>query len=441
MLAASKYTVNKECRIVCELRQRMNAANMVMKESNMPVVWQEISRYNDALTRLERCAKEEIWRDKVVGESTRKEARQRLKEYGETSTSFLTYWSVTKKRWKCRDILVTTWIREQQARNRLAHNGNMRERIRLTLMDAHKRGHYMVMNTLTVAPEHEDKVFAKGSMLYREYIRSVHRAVGKARGMNKRESDKDRDMHRYCAVVERGSKTGRLHIHVLHTMKNLPPGSSDPNPHIPGWQPRRRMIEAMRKYWKWGMTAPKALRYGWDDAFSRNGWRWPLETDKRTGLTRPLKHGTIGQIVGYISKYIQKSERTGDRWRTRMSRNYGVEIIQAAMMRMPLKTLARALQVKTLKTPAGMPNWPLIRSVSEKLLLKRGYSMRSFPHTPQAKPISQPGALIERLSQQIEWEFRSSGFIDRTRRCITAIFSELAKTITQERNYTHHGRI
>ena len=98
----------------------------------------------------------------------------------------------------------------------------------LELSRANKEGWAVVFNTLTVEPEYYDDVFRTGSNLWRNYIRTIDRAVAKSIFGSYRQRDGS-DYFNYCAIVEHGSDTGRLHIHCIMSMRKLPKGCLDPN--------------------------------------------------------------------------------------------------------------------------------------------------------------------------------------------------------------------
>lgn len=441
MLTRSDYNMNKECRLVNEIGRRICASQLVIhnKERGRPDTI-ALTEYIDALEEdKERCCNT-IREGNVISKIERRQIRRRLKEWGDTTASFYSAHGFTKERWKAPEGLVKTWLEETQKRAMKAHTQNMKERLRLALADADKKGKYLVFNTLTVAPEYEDQIFEKGSTKWKEYIRQITRDAGKTEGLDKKTADKDKDLHQYFGVVENGGKNGRLHIHAIHILRTLPPGSKDPNSIIPGHPPIRRIIDSMRRYWQYGFSMPLAIRYGWDDAFSRAGWRWPVEKG-HDGLTRPMRHGTMGKIVGYISKYITKSEGEKHRWRTRMTQKLGTSLILEILKTLPVKTLARTLMFRTAKMPEHMPSWSLVRKSVMNLLMKRGYSAKSFPDLPAATPITQPGALIERICQMMELECQSTGSISRHRRHLMAVTFELQKNLPQQKGYNHNGAV
>ena len=91
-----------------------------------------------------------------------------------------------------------------------------------------QRGWYIIFNTLTVNSENYSKVFHRDSDDFQNYIRTVDRLTCQAITGSKRRKPNN-DYHTYFAVVEEGSQTGRLHIHVVHFLRKLPIKARDPN--------------------------------------------------------------------------------------------------------------------------------------------------------------------------------------------------------------------
>lgn len=197
---------------------------------------------------------------------------------------------------------------------------------------------FMIFNTLTVTDDKLHLVFAPGSNKFRQYINAVDLAV---------RSHKTEDCHTYFAVVEAGSKSGRLHLHVLHAIKRLPERARDPNTGLR--TPYRRELSCFKTFWPHGNSSPKMVRYNPRDAFGRIGYRWPFDTKKGCDLAikSPLA------IAGYVSKYIAKSATNRQRseylWRVRKSHNLGLPI---------LDKLASLLHPKHLLTLSNLQSFP-----------------------------------------------------------------------------------
>ncbi|UOF78723.1 replication associated protein [Microviridae sp.] len=174
-----------------------------------------------------------------------------------------------------------------------------------------KQQHYMIFNTLTVAPGHMLKVFAENSKAFKNYIARVNRRCGK---------------HHYAAVVEEGSKTGRLHIHVIHFLEKLPKNARDPNTGLA--IPNRRELGALKALWDHGYSSPKIIRYSPTDAWGRAAYRWPI--DPETGA--PLRIRSPVATSLYLAKYINKAHSSKQRetykWRTRKTHGLGKQILE-----------------------------------------------------------------------------------------------------------------
>ncbi len=161
----------------------------------------------------------------------------------------------------------------------------------------HHKGWYMVFNTLTV--ENEDDVFYKGSRVWTDYVRRVDNAVRIKLAGSVRKC-KDKEVSTVFGVVERGTKKGRLHIHCLHFLKALPKGCVDPN--YGKVIPSNREIHFFKQFWQHGFSVPIAVRYAMDDAYSKVGWRWPVDEEEQ-----PVKASGPQALVFYLTKYITKS--------------------------------------------------------------------------------------------------------------------------------------
>lgn len=206
------------------------------------------------------------------------------------------------------------------------------------LMEADLCGWYPVFVTLTVSPEHYDTVFDRSSNCFRDYIRTVTRRIGRQLGLTKSESDaRSCDIHRYLAVVERGGKTGRLHVHVVHLCKRLPFVASDPNAGRD--VPDRRELSGWRVLWNYGFVTACPVRTGARDVYARDGWRWPV-VKADDGRWQPYKATGMLGVARYVGKYLVK-QRYGRKeyWRCRMTRKFGLREIDRVMRSMTTKEL------------------------------------------------------------------------------------------------------
>jgi len=190
---------------------------------------------------------------------------------------------------------------------------------------AHKAhlGWFFIFNTLTVRDGSIEEVFHPQSTAFKSYIRNLDNGIRTAITGNKR-THPGQPYHTYFAVTERGSKTGRLHIHVLHAMSHLPLGTCCPN--IGSNYPNKRELNSFKVYWRHGYSAPIGVRYSASDAFGRSGFRWPIDPTTGTGL----KSNSPLAIAGYMNKYVLKSYLNNNRedykWRIKKQHKLGHEI-------------------------------------------------------------------------------------------------------------------
>lgn len=182
---------------------------------------------------------------------------------------------------------------------------------------AAKHNYFMLFNTLTVANGHMHETFAKESKIFKTYIRNFTRTLPGPK--------RDEKEHTYFACVEAGTQTGRLHIHVIHFFKDLPPTAQDPN--LARYKPDYWEIIYFKHLWK-HFSVPKMVRYNPNDAYGKLKWRWPL--DRKTQL--PYEIGSPQRVASYMSKYINMSYENPKRekylWRIRKSHNLGNKILE-----------------------------------------------------------------------------------------------------------------
>lgn len=200
----------------------------------------------------------------------------------------------------------------------------------------HSEGWYVVFDTLTLADDRVGAFYADKNAL-RDYFRDVGRRVLSAEGRPVKESSSD--CYRYFCAPEYGGKHGRLHFHVVHLLRTLPAGISDPNI---GIAKRNRVeIPLFKGLWGYGNTMPIAVRYH-NDAFTRRGWLMPLDKSGKVREVKPLL-----AVARYVGKYVNKSDAltsitNGSKWgshvcqqlnlipkglfRVRMSRGFGTRL-------------------------------------------------------------------------------------------------------------------
>jgi hypothetical protein len=228
-----------------------------------------------------------------------------------------------------------------------ARNYILRSKVMLELYEKHKAGYYFLFNTLTVAPEHYKRIEADG----REEIRQYTRGFSRSRGYGH---------NTYILVWEHGEKTGRLHYHVLHAVKEMP--HRDPN--VGYSEPLRRSIQDVARFWKYGSSLCLPVRYI-GDRYSQIGWKY--ETQNGEGIQ--LK--PIEAIGHYIAKYITKEDKQcPPKIRRRMSRGFGMTMIRNLIQTLtPLQKALLLTENQRFTSTIIMPQ-SLLRNEAMRSILK-----------------------------------------------------------------------
>lgn len=245
-------------------------------------------------------------------------------------------------------------------------------RVETEIMTRAREGWFLIFETLDVAPEHYSKVFAPGSMIFSDYIRSIKRAVGAAVFGSFREAERSgQDYFSYFGVIERGKLNGRLHFHVILFCRGIPSSwRVDPNRTGDG---TNTQILAVKSFWRYGFGCPKAVRFSPSDAFGSIGWRWPCVRDEQ-GNVVPLEAGPPVRLARYVSKYVTKAtyEEGEFPWRTRMSRGLGLQTVKLALKTVvdPLRLLEppvmRSLNLALKRCGLSLPPKSLLRRVATR---------------------------------------------------------------------------
>lgn len=233
-------------------------------------------------------------------------------------------------------------IKGNQVRARISE---LRYRLDTAITEACQKDWFVIFQTLTVSQENYQDVFKKGSSAWRDYIQTVERAIGSQVYKTRRDMEKDRKKgircHEYFAVVERGTKHGRLHIHVLHLCQKLPYGCSrDPN--SGKTVPTNQQINGFSKFWRFGSDTPIACRFLANDAFTKLGWRWPYTLKKGTKIFAPREAKPPIALARYVSKYVTEEyckTKRKEISRCRMSRNLGMNPLMKIMRQSTINSL------------------------------------------------------------------------------------------------------
>jgi len=327
-------------------------------------------------------------------------------------------------------------LEEASRQNYANRKSDLNARLTLECELRIQEGWYPIFNTLTVENEYYEKVFAVGSKVWSDYVRLFDRAVsiasfGSVRG------GIGKDYHSYFAVVEEGSETGRLHIHVLHFCKALPKGFYDPNRAC--GKAVRREIDSYKRFWKWGKSAPIAVRMCLTDCYGKLGFRWPevmVEEGKYIGIPIKSPGATVGYVSKYLDKPVSKSERKVYPWRVRISRKLGLIPVSKLCERLSLKQL-RLLVTSPLISGLKMMGKRLPRT-SLKLLASKTYltclrSLRSCQNIYRIlKDVKPASTLCERVRSQLTMNIyhQNRRSIINTNRLVSAdtvVFNKIQK--------------
>jgi len=271
----------------------------------------------------------------------------------------------------------------------------------LELAHKTKQDWYVIFNTLTVRQGAYYVVFNKDSKEFKNYIRQFDRAVNEAE-TGTRNPTKQRDNHRYFACVEEGGNGGRLHIHVIHLVRTLPRGCNDPN--RGRHNPIYREIHTLRKLWNHGWSTPIAARFSPQDAYGKDGWRWPIDTRTSDALVinPPAK------LANYMSKYINKGYTSCKRakllWRVRKTQNLGRPLLDE--LTSPLSTNALlllasdqtiALKLNNQYVPNNLIRLSSLRHLNERYSKNLSDSAAGIGLKAIAKQLSPLPSLLQNL--------------------------------------------
>jgi len=267
-----------------------------------------------------------------------------------------------------------TFIKKTRLECLAGRKADVKKRLTYEVIHRTTENWALVFNTLTVDEQHINQVFETNSTHWTDYIRTVDRSVGISIYGSWRKALKARldgdEFHTYFAVVERGSKTGRLHIHVIHFMRKLPLGSFDPNKGA--FQPYYRQLDTFRKFWLWGNSMPIAVRFGQSDHYGQLGWRWPVEKVGKIYIPIPIRSpmGMINYVSEYVSKSIETKQQKGPKtWRIRQSRILGKHPIKQLVKLLPTEKLEQLLIIPSLKRH-NLFNRPISSNLIKHLALK-----------------------------------------------------------------------
>lgn len=303
---------------------------------------------------------------------------------------------------------------------RKARVSELRWRMEAEIEQRVNQGWFVIFNTLTVSPRYYEEVFEAGSRCWRDYIRSIDRLVGRECYGSVRAAAASGDaFHQYCAVVERGGSSGRLHIHCIHLVKKIPlRWRRDPN--AGARIPSRREINSMKSLWTFGFSTPIACRFADSDAFGLIGWRWPVQLIGRH--YSPVASKPALALARYMSKYIVKAYDLEDskQWRFRMSRGFGLSQLRMTMNSLRAESLLGAMLAPEIRyeiaermVPPRILKVELLRSLLKQkktALLASGSSgspmltiLRSLKAVPPRPPIAERLRFSKKPIHDFNW--------------------------------------
>lgn len=238
--------------------------------------------------------------------------------------------------------------------SREAHCASVKYRIETELKIAEAQRKLVLFSTLTVSQEDYEEVFKVKSRAWDTYTKAFKRNCKNWRAI---------------AVTERGTLRGRLHIHVLHIFDETRwKWVTDPNPDSQGTE---REIVGFRSLWKYGKSSNIAVRSGTRDGWAeRLGFRWPCIDED--GVLTPIEPGPPRRIANYMAKYIVKAFklRKDYKWRTKITNNFGTQMITAALLTMKRNSkihLLRGLAFLTQNLENPIPKTLIMREAMKQI--------------------------------------------------------------------------
>ena len=261
------------------------------------------------------------------------------------------------------------------------------QRLKNEVAQAVENDWYMVFETLTFSDDGLKTYFSLDSSKRAEqfglHIKRVGRGVNKALGRSTKKPFSD--VYKYYAVPEHGTEKGRFHFHILHFCKVLPFDSRDPLFGLKVFDEESMNIKQWVK-WSYGRNFSLAVRYT-GDKFTRDGWLAPRD---KNGCVTP--NGSADRVAGYVAKYVakdadhrsaEKIKRSKNKWkktlknlemekalehefRTRMSRNFGMNLPEMAKL-----TDASLLEMMNLHWKVTPLNRLVKKSAERELVSRR----------------------------------------------------------------------
>lgn len=275
-------------------------------------------------------------------------------------------------------------------------------------------GWFIIYNTLTADDYHYKQVFKKGSSAWTDYIRLVDREIGiKKYGTWRKALEAKRNgeqWHTYYAVVEKGERTGRYHIHVVHHIAVLPEGSFDPN--AGRTRPIYKELDSFRDFWQYGNSVPEMCRLSSDDAFAREGYQWPCDYID-TGKYKAADVQSAEGLARYLSKYLTKRSQHEVEdinkvnegvliWRSRQTQKIGMTIMTELMMistKQELRMMSQDDKMPIIRIMGRMLPKMMMKNLALKQRIKLMFINKKIPLKllNQILELERPEGLIRHL--------------------------------------------
>lgn len=299
---------------------------------------------------------------------------------------------VPRKRRQRDDVLVEQILEQVRNATRRSRLKEVMWRLQCELESRHAERWFCIFATLTVDPRYSTDVLSGPG--WTKFRQKIQRRAEKASGRSGAAAFQS------FAVLERGAKNGREHVHAVFMMRDVPDEwKKDPNAgrRVPNF----REISALKSEWQFGHSFMCALRFANGDAWGDAGWVWPVERAPHIAAGWcGIKASQPAVVSGYMSKYVSKSldnELPEDQsWRTRMTQGLGVRPLKEALQRLQLSNLRALITLETsedlefLRRPVPLQ---LLRREAAKVALakilrnpKARYSIRQWCMVLERRP-------------------------------------------------------
>ena len=209
--------------------------------------------------------------------------------------------------------------------------GYYSQKIAFEIERASQKGWFMVFDTLTLSDDGLKRFYRDQSSSDKKPIRGYCNTIAKSikaycdkLGIN---YEQQYDYYRFVCVPEFGGETNRLHFHLVHFMRFMPPliGNhknyrTDRDPNLDNLEMcNRTEITAFHRIWTYGsLNKAIAVRHQADAFTSKLNWRTVKKLNSITGTYDPVEIKGAGALASYLSKYVSKSieqlEHSSDRW-------------------------------------------------------------------------------------------------------------------------------